>query len=72
MSIPNIYHLRRVADTAAKACSICYKPSSCVLITPDNKVCIYSFSPVHCFQYLFFFFFFFSFSLSLVQFDPYL
>ncbi|PLN78879.1 VPS4-associated protein 1 [Aspergillus taichungensis] len=37
MSLPNIYHLRRVADTAAKACSICYKPSSCVLITPDNK-----------------------------------
>ena len=52
MSIPNIYHLRRVADTAAKACSICYKPSSCVLITPDNKVCML-FLP-----FVFFFFFF--------------
>ncbi|KAL1304815.1 hypothetical protein AAFC00_003743 [Neodothiora populina] len=33
----NIWHLRKVADTAAKACYICYKPSSSVLITPDNK-----------------------------------
>jgi hypothetical protein len=38
MSLPNIWHLRRVADTAARACYICYKPSSSVLITPDNKV----------------------------------
>lgn len=38
MSFPNVYHLRRVADTASKACFICYKPSSSVLITPDNKV----------------------------------
>ncbi|KAI2850863.1 hypothetical protein CBS63078_3895 [Aspergillus niger] len=37
MSIQNIWHLRRVADTAAKACYICYKPSSSVLITPDNR-----------------------------------
>ena len=34
----NIYHLRRVADTAAKACYVCHKPSSSVMITPDNKV----------------------------------
>ena len=62
MSIPNIYHLRRVADTAAKACSICYKPSSCVLITPDNKVCML-FLP-----FVFFFFFLVPiFSLLLVQ-----
>ncbi|GKZ35004.1 hypothetical protein AbraIFM66950_005443 [Aspergillus brasiliensis] len=37
MSLQNIWHLRRVADTAAKACYICYKPSSSVLITPDNR-----------------------------------
>ncbi|KAI9696977.1 MAG: hypothetical protein M1836_004938 [Candelina mexicana] len=37
MSIPNIWHLRRVAETASKACYICYKPSSSVLITPDSK-----------------------------------
>ncbi|KAK1139029.1 hypothetical protein N8T08_001333 [Aspergillus melleus] len=46
MSLPNIYHLRRVADTAARACSICYKPSSSVLITPDNKDFFYV-CPVH-------------------------
>ncbi|KAE8364821.1 VPS4-associated protein 1 [Aspergillus caelatus] len=34
----NIYHLRRVADTAAKACYVCHKPSSSVMITPDNKL----------------------------------
>lgn len=33
----NTWHLRKVADTAAKSCWICYKPSSSVLITPDNK-----------------------------------
>ncbi|RAL05799.1 AAA-ATPase Vps4-associated 1 family protein [Aspergillus ibericus CBS 121593] len=36
-TLQNIWHLRRVADTAAKACHICYKPSSSVLITPDNR-----------------------------------
>ncbi|KAH8428754.1 AAA-ATPase Vps4-associated 1 family protein [Aspergillus melleus] len=46
MSLPNIYHLRRVADTAARACTICYKPSSSVLITPDNKDFFYV-CPVH-------------------------
>lgn len=38
MSLPNVWHLRRVADTGAKACSICCKPVVNVLITPDNKV----------------------------------
>ncbi|KAJ9243750.1 hypothetical protein DTO169E5_2379 [Paecilomyces variotii] len=37
MSLPNVWHLRRVADSSAKACYICYKPSTSVLITPDNK-----------------------------------
>ncbi|KAG9685188.1 hypothetical protein KCU95_g18413, partial [Aureobasidium melanogenum] len=33
----NIWYHRRVADTAAKGCMICYKPSASVLITPDSK-----------------------------------
>ncbi|KAJ5963553.1 uncharacterized protein N7479_003429 [Penicillium vulpinum] len=37
MSLTNVYHVRRVADTSAKACLICYKPSTSVMITPDNK-----------------------------------
>ncbi|KAJ5915097.1 hypothetical protein N7454_011209 [Penicillium verhagenii] len=37
MSLTNVYHLRRVADTSAKSCLICHKPSTSVLITPDNK-----------------------------------
>ncbi|KAG6038822.1 hypothetical protein E4U41_003608, partial [Claviceps citrina] len=35
---PNLYTHRKVADTAAKACDVCYKPSSSVLITADKKV----------------------------------
>ncbi|KAI1305453.1 DUF1742-domain-containing protein [Xylaria venustula] len=38
MSIPNIWHHRKVADTSAKGCEICYKPSTSVLITPDKQV----------------------------------
>ncbi|OKL58994.1 hypothetical protein UA08_05687 [Talaromyces atroroseus] len=38
MSLQNVWHLRRVADTASKACTVCYKPSTSVLITPDNKL----------------------------------
>ncbi|RAL09028.1 AAA-ATPase Vps4-associated 1 family protein [Aspergillus homomorphus CBS 101889] len=38
----NTYHLRHVADTSAKACYICYKPSTSVLITPDNKDFFYT------------------------------
>ncbi|CAI7651616.1 unnamed protein product [Penicillium bialowiezense] len=37
MSLTNVYHVRRVAETSAKACMICYKPSTTVMITPDNK-----------------------------------
>ncbi|KKK14682.1 hypothetical protein AOCH_000808 [Aspergillus ochraceoroseus] len=44
--LPNVWHLRRVADTAAKSCSICHKPSSSVLITPNNKDFFYV-CPVH-------------------------
>lgn len=33
----NVWHHRKVAETAAKSCFICYKPSSSVLITPDSK-----------------------------------
>ncbi|KAF8862300.1 DUF1742-domain-containing protein [Acephala macrosclerotiorum] len=36
-SFPNIYTHRKVADTASKACEICYKPSTSVLVTPENK-----------------------------------
>lgn len=35
---PNIWHLRTVAETSSKACYICYKPTTRVLITPSNKV----------------------------------
>ncbi|KAL4964779.1 AAA-ATPase Vps4-associated 1 family protein [Aspergillus stella-maris] len=45
-TLPNTWHLRRVADTAAKACLICHKPSSNVLITPNNKDFFYV-CPVH-------------------------
>ncbi|KAF2142444.1 uncharacterized protein K452DRAFT_226863 [Aplosporella prunicola CBS 121167] len=37
MSLQNLWHLRRVAEANAKACWICFKPSSSVLITPDSK-----------------------------------
>jgi hypothetical protein len=36
-SFPNIYTHRKVADTASKACEVCYKPSTSVLVTPENK-----------------------------------
>ncbi|KAF4965687.1 hypothetical protein FSARC_6527 [Fusarium sarcochroum] len=36
-TFPNIYAHRKVAETAAKACDICYKSSTSVLITPDKK-----------------------------------
>jgi hypothetical protein len=35
---PNIYTHRKVAETSSKACDVCYKPSTSVLITPDKKV----------------------------------
>jgi septal ring factor EnvC (AmiA/AmiB activator) len=37
VAMENIWNHRRVAETAAKSCMICYKPSTSVLITPDNK-----------------------------------
>lgn len=37
MSFPNIWHHRKVAETAAKGCDICYKPSTSVLITPEKQ-----------------------------------
>ncbi|KAF2117720.1 VPS4-associated protein 1 [Lophiotrema nucula] len=36
-ALQNVWHHRRVAESSAKACWICYKPSTSVLITPDNK-----------------------------------
>ncbi|KAJ4352681.1 hypothetical protein N0V95_004065 [Ascochyta clinopodiicola] len=40
----NTWHHRKVAETASKPCNICFKPTSSVLITPNNKdffyVCI--------------------------------
>jgi len=36
--LPNEWHLRTVAESSAKACYVCYKPTTRVLITPDNKV----------------------------------
>ncbi|KAL7954132.1 DUF1742 domain-containing protein [Trichoderma compactum] len=43
---PNLYTHRKVAESAAKACDVCYKPSSSVLITPDKKDFFYI-CPVH-------------------------
>lgn len=36
MTSKNLYHRRLVAESGAKACWICYKPSSTVLITPES------------------------------------
>lgn len=40
----NTWYHRKVAETATKPCNICFKPTSSVLITPNNKdffyVCI--------------------------------
>ncbi len=38
MALVNVWHLRKVADASSKPCDICYKPTTSVLITPDNKV----------------------------------
>ncbi|PNY30069.1 Uncharacterized protein TCAP_00026, partial [Tolypocladium capitatum] len=42
----NVYTHRKVADTSSKACDICYKPTTSVLITPDKKDFFYV-CPVH-------------------------
>ncbi|ERF76040.1 hypothetical protein EPUS_01373 [Endocarpon pusillum Z07020] len=34
---PNTWHLRTVAENSSKACYVCYKPTTRVLITPNNK-----------------------------------
>ncbi|EFQ98751.1 hypothetical protein MGYG_01769 [Nannizzia gypsea CBS 118893] len=44
--LQNRWHLRRVADTSAKSCLICYKPSTSVLVTPDSKDFFYI-CPIH-------------------------
>lgn len=38
MALVNVWHLRKVAEASAKPCDVCYKPTTSVLITPDNKV----------------------------------
>lgn len=38
MAFPNIYSHRKVAETSARACEICFKLSTSVLVTPENKV----------------------------------
>lgn len=38
MALVNVWHLRKVAEASAKPCDICYKSTTSVLITPDNKV----------------------------------
>ena len=44
MALANIWHSRRVAEASARPCDICYKATTTVLITPDNRdhfyVCI--------------------------------
>ncbi|MCJ1412546.1 hypothetical protein MMC19_006641 [Ptychographa xylographoides] len=42
MSLSNVWHLRTVAEASSKPCYICYKPSTSVLITPDNKDYFYT------------------------------
>ncbi|KAK8038996.1 hypothetical protein PG993_007407 [Apiospora rasikravindrae] len=37
MSLPNVWHHRKVADSSAKGCDLCYKPSTSVLVTPDKQ-----------------------------------
>lgn len=37
MAFPNIYMHRKVGDSSAKGCEICFKSSTSVLITPENK-----------------------------------
>ncbi len=41
-ALPNIYHHRRVVAASSKPCFICYKPTTSVLITPDNRDFFYT------------------------------
>ncbi|ROV92170.1 hypothetical protein VMCG_09289 [Cytospora schulzeri] len=36
-SFPNIYTHRKVAETSAKGCDLCYRPSTSVLVTPEKQ-----------------------------------
>ncbi|KAI9888803.1 MAG: hypothetical protein M1814_006257 [Vezdaea aestivalis] len=36
-TLKNVWHRRQVAESSSKACMICFRPSTTVLITPDNK-----------------------------------
>ncbi|KXJ96640.1 VPS4-associated protein 1 [Microdochium bolleyi] len=42
MSFPNIWHHRKVADTASRGCEICYKPTTSVLTTPGKQDFFYT------------------------------
>ncbi|KAH7040182.1 VPS4-associated protein 1 [Microdochium trichocladiopsis] len=42
MSFPNIWHHRKVADTASRGCEICYKPTTSVLATPGKQDFFYT------------------------------
>ncbi|KAI9734730.1 MAG: hypothetical protein M1818_006717 [Claussenomyces sp. TS43310] len=37
MAFQNVYSHRKVAGTSSRACEICYKPSTSVLVAPENK-----------------------------------
>lgn len=37
MSFPNLYELKHVAESAAKSCSVCFRPCTAVLITPSGS-----------------------------------
>ncbi|KAH7368052.1 VPS4-associated protein 1 [Plectosphaerella cucumerina] len=37
MSVVNSYTHRKVAETAAKGCDVCYRATSSVLVAPENK-----------------------------------
>ncbi|KAH8204547.1 hypothetical protein TruAng_001321 [Truncatella angustata] len=46
MSFPNIWHHRKVAETSARGCDVCFKPSTSVLVTPEKQDFFYV-CPVH-------------------------
>ncbi|KAL2752402.1 hypothetical protein ACRALDRAFT_2060974 [Sodiomyces alcalophilus JCM 7366] len=42
MSFANVYTHRKVAETNAKGCEICYRPTSSVLVAPEGKDFFYA------------------------------
>ncbi|KAF2692246.1 DUF1742-domain-containing protein [Lentithecium fluviatile CBS 122367] len=42
MALQNTWHHRKVSEGSGKACWICYKPTTSVLITPDSKDFFYT------------------------------